>query len=1120
MTKKFKKAMTFLLGFAMLGGVIGGAALANNGENSLGLKAVAGYDWDFTTKATKHSSYTDTWTYGEVVEISGGANNNASWAYVRTGGKSSTNPKTSTMTSVKASTVDIESVNLQAVNTASGSSFTMDSINLYVASDSKFNSLIDTVSNVAVSTDMTFTPTSSTYWGVGSYFKLEFNWSSTTTSNRGMDVEKVVFNEAISSATLQSISVSDVGFAKDVYAGATWSTDGLVATGNYDDGSTKDITNSVTWNFDPATIPTTLGSTTVNVSATLDGITSNTLPITVEVVEAPAITSWDLTTASFSSQSTASVVWSSNYVTMTWNEGTSSTPANNYLGGENANSRIYNNQTFNVTAEPGYAIVQVIVTFVSSSNSNGLNGNWTTESSEIIEPIKTTDGEVLLTVDTSANPCTSISTTCTANTYISKVEVQYTTKEVVVPTVAEVAFTSGKGSYFNGGLKASNTFSTADLVVTTKDDAGNVAAQYNTGTGFVVIINGESLDATTAIQTKSFEGATAGGYPLTVTVEGLTSNEINLMVIQKDVESFNWDEPQTTTFYSHVDELALDGTLRTLFNDGSYVTSAFRYAFIVREYSETLPNNAGAEVELATHQDGTLNVAEASRYVLDIWNTDYPTSLHTYVTINVELPTLTIVDNFTGAYFTNVTRELDVTVTLTAGQTVKTLTKDEYTLSQTSVTPASTDPINVYPILVKDGQQVMTGTTPLVITPEVSTKVLNELAVDDATFSAGSYFVLPQESILLSYTDGDTSDLMFAEQENVSFKAANGDVINESTRLLRSHAGQATATYTEGASEVSCTFNLTVTNAVVAEYVEPTLGDYVKVTSVDELTDGEYLIAYTNASNDNAQVFNGIDKAYGNVSAVVNNGVIAHSAEMEAVSVQITAVEGGYSIMINSGENANKYIDSTNDDKNGMDFRTNPVALTIQSRGTITRPSSSTGSWDIYRTSEKTLSFNTASDQQRFRFFKNTTIATNDNYHAIDLYKRETTEGVGDAISYLKSVIDTYRLNNDLLSICDVDTSIYASADWTRAKEIYTSLDAAQKQQLNVQDYFGEKGKTYIDTYEMLLAKDPATQDALAPTFFGNEDTTIAVVVVIITLSAITALVGFYYYDKRRRVNK
>lgn len=1087
MTKKFKKAMTFLLGFAMLGGVIGGVALAS-GEGGVGVHAATVEDTItysvLSPEATGYTNHTYTSsttnaTYEGVLYQTSTQN----LIQMRTSGSNSG-------LVVTTSGGVLEKVSVQF----DGSTTSSRSVDIYGKNDN-YTGSVD-----LYSTDSTVTGTNLRKVSFGGNTELQEVTEVQGYTAFGIKPvggalylsQVVVVWQGGATTTLTSISIDNTGYPGEVYAGATWSTDGLVATGNYDDGSTKDITNSVTWNFNPATIPTTLGSTTVNVSATLDGITSKELPITVEVVEAPAIISWDLTKASFSSASSASVVWSSNYVTMTWNKGTSSNPANNYLGGERANSRIYKNQTFNVAAEPGYAIVQVIVTFVSSGNSSGLSGSWTTESSEVIEPIKTTEGEVLLTVDTSANPCTSISTTCTATTYISKVEVKYTTKEVVVPTVAEVAFTSGKGSYFNGSLKDSNTFSTADLVVTTKDDAGNVAAQYNTGTGFVVIINGESLDATTAIQTKSFEGATAGGYPLTVTVEGLTSNEINLMVIQKDVESFNWDKPQTTTFYSHVDELALDGTLRTLFNDGSYATSASRYAFIVREYSETLPNNAGAEVDLATHQDGTLNVAKASRYVLDIWNTDYPTSLHTYVTINVELPTLTIVDNFTGAYYTNVTRELDVTVTLTAGQTVKTLTKDEYTLTHTSVTPASTDPIHVYPILVKDGQEVMTGTTPLVITPEVSTKVLNDLTIDAATYSAGSYFVLPQESILLDYTLGGVDGVEFLSQDNLVFQAANGEVIDMNTRLLRSHSGLVTATYSEGVGEVSTTFNLTVTNAVVEEYVEPSVSDTATLTTSIEIGDIVYLVN-EGAAKELSEIS---VKNYGTVADYT--GTINRLVPLEVVA---GATEATYALKL-----GDSYL-SLNSDGNNLHTRTD-----------VNNNSSWTITFDGNNAIIKNVAYPTRQLQYnagfpRFACYEST-------QQPVQLYESEVTPGVGDPVSYLKSVIDAYRLNNDLLSICDADTSIYASSDWTRAKEVYNSLDASEKQALAVQDYFGEEGKTYVDTYEMLLAKDPAAQGGLAPTFFGNEDTTIAVVVVIITLAAITTLVGFYYYDKRRRVNK
>ncbi len=1087
MTKKFKKAMTFLLGFAMLGGVIGGVALAS-GEGGVGVHAATVEDTItysvLSPEATGYTNHTYTSsttnaTYEGVLYQTSTQN----LIQMRTSGSNSG-------LVVTTSGGVLEKVSVQF----DGSTTSSRSVDIYGKNDN-YTGSVD-----LYSTDSTVTGTNLRKVSFGVNTELQEVTEVQGYTAFGIKPvggalylsQVVVVWQGGATTTLTSISIDNTGYPGEVYAGATWSTDGLVATGNYDDGSTKDITNSVTWNFNPATIPTTLGSTTVNVSATLDGITSKELPITVEVVEAPAIISWDLTKASFSSASSASVVWSSNYVTMTWNKGTSSTPANNYLGGERANSRIYKNQTFNVAAEPGYAIVQVIVTFVSSGNSSGLSGSWTTESSEVIEPIKTTEGEVLLTVDTSANPCTSISTTCTDTTYISKVEVKYTTKEVVVPTVAEVAFTSGKGSYFNGSLKDSNTFSTADLVVTTKDDAGNVAAQYNTGTGFVVIINGESLDATTAIQTKSFEGATAGGYPLTVTVEGLTSNEINLMVIQKDVESFNWDKPQTTTFYSHVDELALDGTLRTLFNDGSYATSASRYAFIVREYSETLPNNAGAEVDLATHQDGTLNVAKASRYVLDIWNTDYPTSLHTYVTINVELPTLTIVDNFTGAYYTNVTRELDVTVTLTAGQTVKTLTKDEYTLTHTSVTPASTDPIHVYPILVKDGQEVMTGTTPLVITPEVSTKVLNDLTIDAATYSAGSYFVLPQESILLDYTLGGVDGVEFLSQDNLVFQAANGEVIDMNTRLLRSHSGLVTATYSEGVGEVSTTFNLTVTNAVVEEYVEPSVSDTATLTTSIEIGDIVYLVN-EGAAKELSEIS---VKNYGTVADYT--GTINRLVPLEVVA---GATEATYALKL-----GDSYL-SLNSDGNNLHTRTD---VNNNSSWTITFDGNNAIIKNVaYPTRQ--LQYNAGSP--RFACYEST-------QQPVQLYESEVTPGVGDPVSYLKSVIDAYRLNNDLLSICDADTSIYASSDWTRAKEVYNSLDASEKQALAVQDYFGEEGKTYVDTYEMLLAKDPAAQGGLAPTFFGNEDTTIAVVVVIITLAAITTLVGFYYYDKRRRVNK
>ena len=88
-------------------------------------------------------------------------------------------------------------------------------------------------------------------------------------------------------------------------------------------------------------------------------------------------------------------------------------------------------------------------------------------------------------------------------------------------------------------------------------------------------------------------------------------------------------------------------------------------------------------------------------------------------------------------------------------------------------------------------------------------------------------------------------------------------------------------------------------------------------------------------------------------------------------------------------------------------------------------------------------------------------------------------------------------------------------------REVLTNLVAHDYESMDT-TYTGNKTSivNVLAKYDACVARYEVANGALAPTIFGNEDTTIAVVVVIITLAAITALVGFYYYDKRRRVNK
>ena len=162
---------------------------------------------DFTTKAESNQTYTNTWNY-DGREIYGAANNNGGWDYVRVGGKSTASNKTGSFTSPIINT-EISSLKIEALNTASGTGFTMNNITLKVASDAEFTNILDEVSNTEVTTSMTFLPSNGNSWPINSYYRIEFNWSSTvSSSNRGMDVQKVeLFAANVSSVATPIFSI-------------------------------------------------------------------------------------------------------------------------------------------------------------------------------------------------------------------------------------------------------------------------------------------------------------------------------------------------------------------------------------------------------------------------------------------------------------------------------------------------------------------------------------------------------------------------------------------------------------------------------------------------------------------------------------------------------------------------------------------------------------------------------------------------------------------------------------------------------------------------------------------------------------------------------------------------
>jgi len=119
---------------------------------------------------------------------------------------------------------------------------------------------------------------------------------------------------------------------------------------------------------------------------------------------------WDLSTNSYVSATTDLVTWASAYATMTLAKGSSNTNANNFLGGgDNNQTRCYQNQILKITPEPGYSVIKAEITAVKDYVAGFTGNDWTNASkstSGILVTITPTNGKEAFYV--------TISTACRA----------------------------------------------------------------------------------------------------------------------------------------------------------------------------------------------------------------------------------------------------------------------------------------------------------------------------------------------------------------------------------------------------------------------------------------------------------------------------------------------------------------------------------------------------------------------------------------------------------------------------------------------------------------------------------------------------------------------------------
>lgn len=201
--------------------------------------------------------------------------------------------------------------------------------------------------------------------------------------------------------TLSSITLNTDNVNKTFYQNDTFEHDNLVVTAHFSDSSSDVVSSSATVSTPDMT---TTGEKTVTVSYTYSGATK-TSSYTITVLEnggsQTGSYTWDLSIASYETPTSAALVtWLSDCATLTSEQASGKTAANNYLGGDSnarTSSRFYSGNTMRFTPASNYEITSVVFTATSTTYATALgNSNWTNASAAVsnstIVTITPTDG--------------------------------------------------------------------------------------------------------------------------------------------------------------------------------------------------------------------------------------------------------------------------------------------------------------------------------------------------------------------------------------------------------------------------------------------------------------------------------------------------------------------------------------------------------------------------------------------------------------------------------------------------------------------------------------------------------------------------------------------------------
>lgn len=180
----------------------------------------------------------------------------------------------------------------------------------------------------------------------------------------------------------------------------------------------------------------------------------------------------DWTKASYASASSSAVVWNGTNFTITLAKDSSSTNANNYLGGTNAHTRIYKGQKLTFAPATGYQIDKIVITATSGTYAGYFTSTWANATASVsgstvtVIPTEKTTAAVL-TIGTATRATKIVVTTSAPSApSVSINGDNYTEIDDVVTLTAETA-----------NVEGSLVWSSSNDSVATVDQEGNVTAK-------------------------------------------------------------------------------------------------------------------------------------------------------------------------------------------------------------------------------------------------------------------------------------------------------------------------------------------------------------------------------------------------------------------------------------------------------------------------------------------------------------------------------------------------------------------------------------------------------------------------------------------------------------------